>query len=204
MLWYTFSMFYDLIQGALSLISKLGYMGIFLLMALESSFFPFPSEVVIPPAGYLAFQGKMNLCFVVLFGTLGSLAGAWFNYLIALKLGRPFLLKYGKRLFISGESLEKAEVFFAKYGGISTFIGRLVPLVRQYISLPAGVAKMNPLSFTVFTALGAGIWVSALAIMGYYLGNNEELIRKYSSEVGIVFALLFGGYILWKLLRRRA
>ncbi|MCD6363552.1 MAG: DedA family protein [Synergistetes bacterium] len=197
-------MFYNLIQGALSLIGKLGYMGIFLLMTLESSFFPFPSEVVIPPAGYLAFQGKMNLYLVVLFGTLGSLTGAWFNYFIALKLGRPFLLKYGKRFFISGKSLEKAEIFFAKYGGISTFIGRLVPLVRQYISLPAGIARMNPLSFTIFTTLGASIWVSMLAIMGYYLGDNEELIRKYSNEVGIVFALLLGGYILWKLLRRRA
>ncbi len=197
-------MFYDLIQAALSLIGKLGYMGIFLLMALESSFFPFPSEVVIPPAGYLAYQGKMSLYLVVLFGTLGSLTGAWFNYFIALRLGRPFLLKYGKRFFISEESLEKAEIFFAKYGGISTFIGRLVPLVRQYISLPAGVARMNPLSFTIFTALGAGIWVSVLAIMGYYLGDNEKLIRKYSNEVGIVFAFLLGGYILWKLLRRRA
>ncbi|KUK14233.1 MAG: DedA family protein [Synergistetes bacterium] len=172
-------------------------------MALESSCFPFPSEVVVPPAAYLASQGKMDFKLVILSGTLGSLVGAWFNYLLGYKLGRPFLVRYGKYLMISEDSFKKAEAFFNKYGGISTFIGRLVPVVRQYISLPAGVAKMKPLPFTFYTILGAGFWVVVLAVIGYYVGDNRELIQRYSHEFGAGATLLGGILIIFYVIKRR-
>ncbi|MCS7232578.1 MAG: DedA family protein [Synergistetes bacterium] len=173
-------------------------------MAVESSCFPFPSEIVVPPAAYLASQGKMDLEFIIIWGTVGSLAGAWFNYILGYKLGRPFLVRYGRYLMISEKSLKRAEEFFEKYGGISTFIGRLIPVVRQYISLPAGVAKMKALPFTVYTLLGAGVWVFVLALIGYYAGDNKELILKYSNEFGMGAAI--GGVLLiiFYLKKRRA
>ncbi|BAI81056.1 conserved hypothetical protein [Deferribacter desulfuricans SSM1] len=158
-------------------VAQIGYFGIIVLMALESSFFPFPSEVVIPPAGFLASQGEMNLLLVILCGILGSLIGAYLNYFIAYKYGRIFLLKYGKYLFIDEVKFRKIELFFNKHGEITTFIGRLLPGIRQYISFPAGLAKMNLFKFTLFTGLGAGIWIVILAYVGYFVGNNLELVK---------------------------
>lgn len=178
-------------------------MGVFLLMALESSCFPFPSEVVVPPAAYLASQGKMSFSLVVFWGTLGSLVGAWFNYILGYKFGRPFLKRYGRYLLISDDSLRRAEVFFDRYGGISTFIGRLVPVVRQYISLPAGIAKMRVLPFTIYTLLGAGLWVFVLALIGYFIGNNRELIERYSTEFGLVATLIGGVILLFYMVKKR-
>ncbi len=126
-------------------------------MFLESSFFPFPSEVVIPPAGYLAARGEMDLAMVILMGILGSLLGALFNYWLSLKFGRPFFERYGRYLWISKRSLDRAERFFDEHGHITTFVGRLLPGIRQYISLPAGVARMNLFLFCLFTGLGASI-----------------------------------------------
>ena len=160
-------------------IGQFGYWGILALMFLESSFFPFPSEVVIIPAGYLAFQGEMNLLIVILLGTLGSLLGAVFNYFLAMKLGRSFLLTYGKYFFFTPKHLIQVEEFFAKYGVISTFTARLVIGIRQYISLPAGLARMPMLLFCLFTVLGSCLWVSFLAGLGYFLGDNEALIKEY-------------------------
>ena len=160
-------------------IGQFGYWGILALMFLESSFFPFPSEVVIIPAGYLAFQGEMNLLIVILLGTLGSLLGAVFNYFLAMKLGRSFLLTYGKYFFFTPKHLIQVEEFFAKYGAISTFTARLVIGIRQYISLPAGLARMPMLPFCLFTVLGSCLWVSFLAGLGYFLGDNEALIKEY-------------------------
>lgn len=164
------------------------------MMFLESSFFPFPSEIVMIPAGYLASKGEMNFYMVLLFGLLGSLAGAIFNYYLAIKFGRAFLLRYGKYLFISTETLDKMENFFAKHGHISTFSGRLIPAVRQYISLPAGLARMNIGKFALFTSLGAGIWVLILTILGYLIGENQELINDYLKIIiiSIIFILLIG------------
>ncbi len=159
-------------------------------MFIESSFIPFPSEVVIPPAGYLVSRGKMELDLVIISGTLGSLLGAIFNYLIAAKLGRPFFERYGDKLLVNKKTLNKAEKFFLKHGGVSTFLGRLLPGIRQYISLPAGFSKMPFLSFCFFTTLGAGIWVTILAIMGYYFGENQELLKKYLREISIGLILL--------------
>lgn len=180
----------DIVKFIVDTVGSLGYFGIFFMMFLESSFFPFPSEVVMIPAGYLAYKGEMNIYLVLLFGILGSLAGALFNYYLAIKLGRPFLIKYGKYFFIKEETVLKMEEFFKKHGSISTFSGRLIPVVRQYISLPAGLARMNIGLFSIYTSLGAGIWVTILTILGYFLGDQEELIKEYLRYI-IVALLVF-------------
>ncbi|WP_294956468.1 DedA family protein [Sulfurovum sp.] len=160
-------------------IGDMGYWGIFLLMFLESTFFPFPSEIIMIPAGYLAYKGDMNVYLVVIIGIAGSVGGALFNYYLAMHFGRKFLLKYGKYVFVKEETLEKLEIFFRKHGEVSTFNGRLIPGIRQLISLPAGLAKMNIVKFSFYSALGAGIWVVVLVFLGYILGSNEALISKY-------------------------
>ena len=199
------------IHSLLELTARLGYGGIVLLMALESSFFPFPSEVVIPPAAYLASKGEFNIWLVIASGIFGSLLGAWFNYLLALRLGRPVLqkliLRYGKFFLLPSNTLEKMEVFFERHGHISTFVGRLIPGVRQYISLPAGLGRMNFLLFTVYTGLGAGIWVCVLAAIGYLIGANEELLRvwlKRSSVFLVLFAVLLVTVYFYFYRRRQA
>jgi membrane protein DedA with SNARE-associated domain len=166
-------------------IGQLGYAGIVCLMFLESSFFPFPSEVVIPPAGYLASKGQMNIAAVIFMGILGSILGALFNYWLSLKVGRPFFRKYGKYFLVSPRSLDKADAYFRDHGHISTLIGRLLPGIRQYISLPAGMARMNLFQFSLFTALGSGIWVIVLAVVGYAVGSNEELLNQYLHRITI-------------------
>ncbi|PUE65356.1 DedA family protein [Arcobacter lacus] len=180
----------SIINFIVETVSSLGYFGIFIMMFLESSFFPFPSEVVMIPAGYLASKGEMNIYLVLLFGILGSLAGALFNYYFAIKLGRAFLLRYGKYILISEETILKMEEFFKNHGHISTFSGRLIPGVRQYISLPAGLAKMNIFVFSLYTSLGAGIWVLILTILGYFLGNNQALVKEYLHIIVIVILIL--------------
>ncbi len=169
-------MFHQFLVWLTDTVGQWGYPGIVMLMALESSFFPFPSEVVIPPAAYLAATGKMNIGMVILYGTLGSLCGAVFNYWLALKVGRPFFEKYGRYLLVSPRSLKRADLFFERHGHISTFVGRLLPGIRQYISLPAGLARMNAFVFCSATFLGSGIWVSVLAALGYWFGRNQQLV----------------------------
>lgn len=164
-----------LVMGA---ISGMGYTGIVILMTLESSFFPFPSEVVIPPAGYLAATGEMNLFIVIFAGIFGSILGALINYFIAVKFGRSLMLKYGKFFFITEEKFNYVEGFFERHGEITTFVGRLIPVVRQYISFPAGIARMNLPKFIFYTGLGAGIWVVVLTYVGYFVGNNLELVKS--------------------------
>jgi len=166
-------------------IGQWGYIGIFLLMFLESSFFPFPSEVVMIPAGYLAYKEEMNIFLIIISGLLGSISGAWLNYLIASKFGRKFLEK-----FISTEKLNKLDEFFTKHGHISTFSGRLIPGVRQYISFPAGLAKMNGLIFSLFTGLGSLIWILVLVGLGYFIGQNQTLIHKYLKEITIITLII--------------
>ena len=183
-------MLHDIISWIVAVIGDMGYTGIFAAMFLESSFFPFPSEVVMIPAGYLAYKGDMNLYMAIFSGIAGSLAGAIFNYYLALHFGRKFLEKYGKYLFMREGSLNKLETFFKKHGEISTFNGRLIPGIRQYISLPAGLAKMSLLKFSVYTALGAGIWVTILALLGYFIGSNETLVSEYLHSA-VITALIF-------------
>ncbi len=155
---------------------QLGYPGIVLLMALESSFVPFPSEVVLPPAGYLAAQGRMSVTLAILSGLTGSLLGALFNYYLAAKLGRPVLHKYGKYALIRESSLDRAEAFFRRHGEISTFVARLLPVIRQLISVPAGFARMRLDRFIIYTAAGAGIWCVILTLIGFYIGKHAGII----------------------------
>lgn len=174
-------------------VGKLGYGGIILLMALESSFIPFPSEVVVPPAGYLAYQGKLNIYIVILAGVVGSILGSLLNYWIASRFGRDFLLKYAKYFFINKEKFDKFEVFFNTHGEITTFVGRLIPVIRQYISFPAGLVRMNLKKFIFYTGLGAVIWCTILAYVGYFVGNNKEIIQE---NINYIMLFVFPALIL--------
>ncbi len=179
-------MIHDIANTIVSYIGDMGYWGIFLLMFIESTFFPFPSEIIMIPAGYLAFKGEMNLYMVIFMGIAGSLAGALVNYYLAMSFGRAFILKYGKYFFIKEETLDKLESFFTTHGEISTFTGRLIPGIRQLISLPAGLARMNIAKFSFYTSLGAGIWVVVLVALGYLVGSNEELISEYLKSATLI------------------
>lgn len=201
-------------------VGSLGYLGIFIMMFLESSFFPFPSEVVMIPAGVLAYRGEMNIYVAIFCGILGSLCGALFNYYLALKMGRAFIIRYGKYVFFGESSMQKMENFFQKHGHISTFVGRLLPAIRQYISLPAGIARMNLAKFCIFTSLGAGIWVCILAWIGYSLAGVvgsegvshllegesakvfKESLHQWSLYVFGVLAVIVGVY-WWKKERKK-
>jgi len=172
----------ELITWLVNTIGALGYPGIFLLMAMESSVIPVPSELVMPPAGYLAQQGQMDILAAILCGTAGSLVGAYINYFAAHYLGRPLLLKYGRYVWITEEKFAKVERFFKNHGEVSTFVGRLLPVVRHLISLPAGLAGMSHLKFSLYTLAGAGLWVTVLTFIGYFIGANRELITRYSQH----------------------
>lgn len=192
---------------------NMNYYTITLLMTVESSFIPFPSEVVIPPAAYIASKegSDLNIFLVVLFGTLGALLGAYINYALAFYLGRPILHKFadskiGHLLLLSSEKVQKAENYFQTHGKTSTFIGRLIPGIRQLISLPAGLAKMNLITFTLFTFLGAGIWNSILALIGYLAEGKADLINTYSHEIGygvMGLVALIGIYYLFRYFRKK-
>lgn len=201
------ALFHALIAWLVDVVGALGYPGIVALMFLESSFFPFPSEVVMPPAGYLAGQGQMNLLVVFACGIVGSLLGALFNYYIATRWGRKFFDRFGKYFFVSHETLDKAEAFFAKHGHISTFTGRLLPVIRQYVSLPAGLARMNLPKFCFYTGLGSGIWVVILTMIGYWIGCDTRSINDILHRVTILLVsfcvLLVVGYVFYCRLKRK-
>lgn len=196
-------MIHDIAQFLVTQIGDMGYLGIFLLMFLESTFFPFPSEIIMIPAGYLAYQGEMNLYIVVLVGILGSIAGALLNYYLAMYLGRSIILKYGKYFFIKEETLDKLDTFFVKHGEISTFTGRLIPGIRQLISLPAGLARMNVAKFSFYTAIGAGIWVVVLVAVGYVVGSNQELISEYMKSATLIALVSVVLIIIFYVVRNR-
>ncbi|AAR36368.1 DedA family protein [Geobacter sulfurreducens] len=194
------------IDWLVATIGAMGYPGIFILMAMESSVFPVPSELVMPPAGYLAQQGEMNIWLAIFLGTAGSLAGAYANYFAAHYLGRPLLLKYGKYVWITEEKFARVESFFHKHGEISTFIGRLLPVVRHLISLPAGLAGMHHGTFTLYTLLGAFIWCTILAWIGYVIGENRDLIMEYSHQalIGVViFSVALVAVYVWRHRRKK-
>ncbi len=189
----------EIINWIVSTVGSLGYPGIFLLMLIESSFIPFPSEVIMIPAGYLASKGDMNIAIAIACGILGSLVGALINYYLAIWLGRPLLIRYGKYVMFKEHHLVQMEDFFARHGHISTFTGRLIPMIRQYISIPAGLAKMNLPIFCFYTSLGAGIWVTILTLLGFYIGENEALIKEYLRDIVIilVIACVAGLAVYW-------
>ena len=192
---------HEIVQWLLDTIGTMGYPGIFLLMAMESSIIPVPSELVMPPAGYLAYQGKMSMAVAILCGTVGSLAGAYANYYASHYLGRPLILKYGKYVLIPPDKFERVEKFFLKHGEISTFIGRLLPVVRHLISIPAGLAGMNHLKFSLYTLAGAAIWCTILTWIGYAIGENQQLIMQYSHQALVwvlLFSLLLVAVYVWR------
>jgi membrane protein DedA with SNARE-associated domain len=186
---------HDLINWLLNTLNAMGYPGIFALMAMESSIIPLPSELVMPPAGYLAHQGQMNIWIAILIGTLGSLVGSYANYFAAHWLGRPLVLKYGKYVWITEEKFAKAESFFLRHGEISIFIGRLLPVIRHLISIPAGMARMNHLRFSLYTLIGAGMWCTILAWIGYFIGKEQALIMKYSHQA-VIGVILFSAILI--------
>jgi membrane protein DedA with SNARE-associated domain len=196
-------MLHEIVNFIVNTVESLGYIGIFIMMFLESSFFPFPSEVAMIPAGLLAAEGKMSLTLAIFVGIAGSLAGALFNYFLAVKFGRGFLVKYGKYFFIKEETIAKTEKFFQEHGAISTFTGRLIPAVRQYISFPAGLARMDLKKFSIYTILGAGTWVTILALIGYFVGANEALAKAYTKEITIAVLVALALLIFWYIRRQK-
>ena len=185
----------------------LGYPGIVVLMAIESSVLPLPSELVMPPAGYLAAKGQMNGWLAVAAGTLGSVLGALANYGLAVFVGEPVLRRYGKYVLVSERSLDRAEAYFRRHGEISTFIGRLLPVIRHLISIPAGMSRMRLARFVGFTALGAGIWCGILTYLGWLIGRHggqvEEAIGPYVHRTLVQYVLpgailLVIAYVFWR------
>lgn len=191
--------------------SNLNYWTIGLLMAIESSFIPFPSELVIPPAAYQAMQpgSSLNIVFIVVAGSIGALVGAYINYFLAKIFGRPIVYKFadsrlGHFLLLDVSKVQKAEDYFREHGSISTFVGRLITVIRQLISIPAGLAKMKLFPFTLYTFLGATIWNCVLAFLGYLAHGQKDLIEKYNSELAVALlaaGALFIGYMVWNALK---
>lgn len=178
-------------------LEHLNYWTVMFLMTIESSFIPFPSEIVVPPAAYKAANGELNVFLIVVFATIGADLGALINYYLAKWLGRPIVYKFansrlGHICLIDEAKVQKAEAYFEKHGAISTFVGRLIPGIRQLISIPAGLAKMKLPMFLLYTTIGAGIWNAVLALIGYQLATvvpEEQLIEKvteYSREIGFI------------------
>ncbi len=199
-------------------VNNASYLFVFIFMVIESSFIPFPSEVVVPPAAYLAMQkGDMNIFVVVLVATAGALVGALINYVLSLLIGRPIVYAFadsrlGHACLIDRAKVEKAERYFDEHGAASTFIGRLIPAVRQLTSIPAGIARMNIWLFIVFTALGALVWNGILAVLGWWLAKTVSLnqlydaVEKYNSYLtiaGLILLALCVAYIAYNAFRKK-
>jgi membrane protein DedA with SNARE-associated domain len=200
------------IDWILKVCLDLGYPGIIALMTMESSILPVPSELVMPPAGYWAAKGEMNFAVALLCGILGSILGALANYYGAQLIGRPLIQRYGRYILLSEKNLERSERFFAQHGEISTLIGRLFPVVRHLISIPAGLHKMPLPKFILYTAVGAGVWCAILTYIGYFLGQHEASLRSEEIHRYVTWALValiplsLGtiGFYLWRRRRKRA
>ena len=197
------------IDWLLKVCLDLGYPGIVALMAMESSVLPVPSELVMPPAGYWAAKGEMNFALVVVCGVVGSIIGALANYYGAQWVGRPLIQRYGKYILLSEKNLLRSERFFAQHGEISTLIGRLFPVIRHLISIPAGLHRMPLGKFILYTAVGAAIWCAILTWIGYFLGQNEAVLRSDEIHRYVTWAIIalvplsLGaiGFYMWR--RRR-
>jgi membrane protein DedA with SNARE-associated domain len=202
-----FQLLHQFVTWLVDFVHHLGYIGIFLMTFVESTFVPIPAEVTMIPAGYLVQQGKMSLIPVLLASIFGTVGGAYFNYWLAKRYGRDLFIRYGKYLMMTPDKLDKLELFFYRHGAISTFTGRLIPGVRHYISFPAGLAKMNLKKFVIYTALGGAIWMTVLVLLGYYIGENEELMIRYlpKAKVGmLVLIVVAGALYVWHHRRKKA
>jgi len=175
-------------------IGKIGYLGIFIGMFLESTIIPIPSELVMIPAGIASANGDFSFIMINIVGVAGNVLGALFSYYLAISIGRTLFFKIGKIFFIKAENIIKIENFFLKYGAFSVFIGRLLPGFRHFISIPAGIARMNIKIFIIFTTIGSIIWTLILSCLGYFIGNNQDLIKQYSYQIMffiIIIIILF-------------
>ena len=196
----------QIIDLVVVLVGEMGYLGIFIGMVIESSFFPFPSEAILLPAGVLVAKGEMNFFIVLVLGIFGSLCGALINFFLALYIGRSgmdFLIsKYGKVIFLTKEKLKNSDKYFEKNGEITTFVGRLIPVIRQLISIPAGFSKMNVFKFSLFTSFGAGLWVAILIILGMLFQNNISFIEENMMALSIIMLLSSAIIVIIYLLKR--
>lgn len=203
-------MLYDLLalisSFVINVISSLGYGGIFFLMALESACIPIPSEIIMPFAGFLVFEGNFSLLWVIFWGTMGNLAGSIIAYLVGFYGGRPLIEKYGKYILISRHELDLADRWFLKYGGMSVLFSRMLPAVRTFISLPAGIARMPFGKFCLYTFLGSLPWAYALTYAGLIMGERwkdlEVYFRKFDWAIGILVFLALGFFIYHKISAR--
>ena len=176
------------IQWLLDRFRDMGYPGIVILMAVESSFLPLPSELVMPPAGYLAAKGELSFVLAIACGVVGSITGALANYGLAHWLGRAVVRRIGKYVWISEKSLERSERYFAEHGEISTFMGRMLPVIRHLISIPAGIARMDLVKFVTFTGLGALVWCTVLTWIGWFIGRKEDVIISVLDQQAQTYA----------------
>ncbi|MEI6347957.1 MAG: DedA family protein [Bacteroidota bacterium] len=176
---------------AVAIIAATSYPGIFFLMMLESMVFPVPSEAVMPFAGFLIVDGQLSFFGVIFAATLGSIVGSLLSYAMGYYGGKPFILKFGKYLLLDSHDLDITERFFQKYGSLTIFIGRFIPIIRHLISIPAGIGKMNLVKFSLYTIVGAAIWNSFLTYVGFKLKSNWEEVMKYSHTIDIVVIILF-------------
>jgi membrane protein DedA with SNARE-associated domain len=199
-----FEILRPVIDLVISFISTTGYVGIFLLMILESALIPIPSEIIMPFSGFLVTSGKFHPIAVILAGSLGNLVGSVLTYYIGIKFGRVFIIKYGKYIFFKENHLEFTDKLFKKYGDRISFVGRLLPLIRTNVSLPAGIGKTNLAKFVFYTFAGSVIWNTMLTYAGIQLGNNWENIDKYSIylDIAAVFAIVV--FIVWIISKRRS
>jgi membrane protein DedA with SNARE-associated domain len=189
--------FDNIINFLVLFIQKVGYLGVFIGMFIESTPFPLPSEVIMIPVGIAAAHqsGNMNVFLVILVGVLGNLFGAIFSYMVAASFGRAVLIKIGKYFFVSEKVINKMENFFYHHGAISIFVSRLLPGFRHLISFAAGTARMNFSLFCCYTALGSAFWTSTLVTLGYFIGKNQELIKQYLNFI-VIFCIIFSGLII--------
>lgn len=207
-----FDIIHFFIEKLIALVGYSGYLGIVLLMTIESSFIPLPAELILIPAGALVARGELSFTLVLIAGTVGSVLGALVNYILAYHLGRRavnrLIHKYGKLFFVNEATVLKSERYFDSHGEITTFIGRLIPGVRSFVSLPAGFVKMGMIRFCVFTAIGAGIWNLLLIYVGYLFGDNLDLIQANLKEITLVViaaaAIITISYIIWHKSRKRS
>jgi len=197
-------MLMQLFQFTVDFVDKAGYFGILVMMTLESTFVPLPSELVMPQAGYLAAMGKMSIWIAILMATIGSVFGALINYGLAYWLGRPFFMKYGKYILCPPPKFNKMEQFFLRHGEVGTFTGRMILGIRHFISFPAGLARMNLTRFCIYTAVGAGLWATVLAWIGFVAGKNQALLHTYYHEAALaLFAFCVVVLIVYALIYRR-
>ena len=196
-----FDIIRPLIEFIISFISRVGYLGIFFLMVLESAMIPIPSEIIMPFSGFLVSAGKFGPILVVLAGSLGNLVGSILTYYFGLKVGRAFIIRYGKYVFFKKEHLEFTERLFKNYGDKISFVGRLLPVIRTYVSLPAGIGRTNFIKFVFYTLIGSLIWNSILTFAGMQLGKNWKNIDRYSIYLDIVTICIIVGFSAWLVLK---